>query len=45
VATTGGIPPLRDRDLDKQRAELEPTASTLLARERERRRAWAGARR
>ena len=36
VATTGGIPPFVTAISDKQRAELEPTARTLLARERER---------
>jgi dihydrodipicolinate synthase/N-acetylneuraminate lyase len=35
VATTGGIPPFVTAISDKQRAELEPTARTLLARERE----------
>jgi hypothetical protein len=35
VATTGGIPPFVTPISDKQRAELEPTARTLLARERE----------
>jgi hypothetical protein len=33
VATTGGIPPFVTPISDKQRAELEPTARTLLARE------------
>ena len=45
VATTGGIPPFVTAISDKQRAELEPTAKTLLAREKERAGAAAGARR
>jgi hypothetical protein len=36
VATTGGIPPFVTAISDKQRAELEEAARTLLARERER---------
>jgi len=36
VATTGSIPPFVTPISDKQRGELEPTARTLLARERER---------
>jgi hypothetical protein len=34
VATTGGIPPFVTPVSDKQRAELEPTARALLAREK-----------
>jgi len=36
VATTGGIPPFVTAISDKQKVELEPTARTLLAREKER---------
>jgi dihydrodipicolinate synthase/N-acetylneuraminate lyase len=36
VATTGPIPPFLSPISDTQRAELEPTARTLLTRERER---------
>jgi dihydrodipicolinate synthase/N-acetylneuraminate lyase len=45
VATTGGIPPFVSAISEKQQAELEPVAKTLLARERERAGAAAGARR
>ena len=44
VATTGGIPPFVTAISDKQRAELEPTARTLLTREQERAGASAAAR-
>ena len=36
VATTGGIPPFVTAISDQQKAQLDPTARTLLAREKER---------
>lgn len=44
VATTGAIPPFVSPISPRQRAELEPTARTLLVRERERERAGEPAR-